>query len=95
MHSTRISVLWSCYGVVVRTTVTLDEDVARAIEQLRRERGLGSSAALNLLARRGLAESGSPVTAFTQRVSSMGRPRVPLDDIGGALDVLEDEAPRE
>lgn len=78
----------------MRTTVTLDDDIARAVDRLRRERGIGTSAAINTLARRGLARDGEPHEAFTQRVSSMGRPRVPLDDVGAALEILEGEAHR-
>lgn len=78
----------------MRTTVTLDDDVVRAVEELRREQGLGTSAALNALARRGLAHDRGTRRAFNQRVSSMGRARVPLDDIGAVLEVLEGEAHR-
>lgn len=76
----------------MRTTISLDDDVAHAIEALRREQGLGVSAALNLLARRGLAQDEVDHGVFTQRVSSLGRARIPLDDIGSALEVLEGEA---
>jgi hypothetical protein len=76
----------------VRTTVTLDDDVVKALEALRRERGLGTSAALNELVRRGLAAGTSPPPPFRQRTSNMGEPRVPLDDIGSALELLEGEA---
>ncbi len=79
----------------MRTTVRLDDDVYKAIETLRRERGLGTSAALNELVRRGLLASASGAAErFTQRTSSMGRPRIPLNDIGDALEVLEGEAHR-
>ena len=76
----------------MRTTVTLDEDVAKALEAMRRERGLGTSAALNELVRRGLAVTPPRAKRFRQRTSSMGPARVPLDDIGQALELLEDEA---
>lgn len=82
------------YSGVMRTTVTLDEDVSKALAELRRERGLGTSEALNELVRRGLAATPEPTPAFRQRTSSMGQPRVPLDDIGQALEVLEGEAHR-
>lgn len=78
----------------MRTTVTLDDDVARALEQLRRERGLGVSAALNELVRRGLAAAEAPTKRFRQRTSDLGPARVPLDDIGHALELLEGEAHR-
>jgi predicted ATPase len=76
----------------MRTTVKLDNDVARAVEDLRREEGLGVSAALNTLARRGLATQSEKRSRFVQTVSPMGESRIPLDDIGAALEVLEGEA---
>lgn len=76
----------------MRTTVTLDDDIAVAVEQLRREKGLATSAAVNALARQGLANTEPVRRAFTQQVSSMGAPKVPLDDIGAALELLEGEA---
>jgi Ribbon-helix-helix protein, copG family len=78
----------------VRTTVTLDDDVARAVEVLRRERGLGVSAALNALARQGLGVGAPPGEGFTQTVSTLGPPRIPLDDVGAALDLLEGDTRR-
>jgi len=76
----------------MRTTVTLDPDVARALEALRRERGLGTSAALNELVRRGMATTSGRGEPFRQRTSNMGVARVPLDDIGLALELIEGEA---
>ena len=79
----------------MRTTVSLDEDVAKAVEALRRGRGMGTSAALNELVRRGLAvRDAGPAAPFVQRTSSMGRPRIPIDDVGHALEVLEGESHR-
>jgi Ribbon-helix-helix protein, copG family len=72
----------------MRTTVNLDDDVAAAVEQLRKERGLGLSAALNELARRGLAHGAVPRPRFSQQTSSGGA-RIDLTDIAGALDVLD------
>ena len=76
----------------MRTTVSLDDDVAKALDQQRRERGLGTSAALNELVRRGLASTSARPTPFRQRTSDMGAARIPLDDIGHALELLEGEA---
>ena len=78
----------------MRTTVTLDDDVAKALEALRRTRGLGTSAALNELIRRGLATKPEPAATFRQRTSNMGTARVSLDDIGTALELLEGDAHR-
>lgn len=78
----------------MRTTVTLDDDVAKALEALRREEGLPTSAALNKLVRRGLTAAAAPRPAFRQHVSDMGRARIPLDNIGEALELLEGETHR-
>lgn len=76
----------------MRTTVTLDDEVAAAVAWLRRERGLGVSAAVNELARRGLTKQG-PKAAFTQHVSDGG---VLLDvtNVGAVLDLLDDPTAR-
>lgn len=78
----------------MRTTVTLDDDVSKALEALRRETGLGTSAALNQLVRRGLAAKRDTATPFRQRTSTLGAPRISLDDVGHVLEVLEGEAHR-
>jgi hypothetical protein len=72
----------------MRTTVNLDEDVVAAIEQLRKERGLGTSAALNELARRGLAQGAIPRPRFVQQTSSGGA-RLDPTDIADTLDLLD------
>lgn len=77
----------------MRTTVNLDPDVQRAVEQLRTQHRIGVSEAVNTLARRGLA-SHEPPHRFEQSTSAMGMPRVPLDDIGAALEILEGDAHR-
>ena len=83
------------YPDPMRTTVSLDQDVVKAIEDLRREQGLGLSAAVNELVRRGLGVQGHAAPApFRQTASRMGASRVPLDDIGSALELLEGESHR-
>jgi hypothetical protein len=77
----------------MRTTVNLDDDVAAAIEQLRKERGLGVSSALNELARRGLAQGAIPRPRFSQQTSSGGA-RIDLTDIAGALELLDEPGSR-
>ncbi|TWF74873.1 ribbon-helix-helix CopG family protein [Pseudonocardia hierapolitana] len=72
----------------MRTTVNLDDDVAAAVEQLRKERGMGVSSALNELARRGLAHGGIPKPRFAQQTSSGGA-RIDLIDVADALDLLD------
>jgi hypothetical protein len=77
----------------MRTTVTLDPDVAAAVSHLQAERGIGVSAAINDLVRRGLSAE-QPRQRFVQETSSMGVPAIPLDDIAGVLDALEGDARR-
>ena len=72
----------------MRTTITLAEDVAAALEELRRTRGTGISEVVNDVLRRGLSWD-RPVPAFRQRSSDMGQARLALDDVSGLLDALE------
>lgn len=74
----------------MRTTVEFDEDTARAVEQLRRERGLGVSEAVNELVRRGLLPR-PDARVFTQRTASLGI-RVDVSNIAEALDALDGPA---
>ena len=77
----------------MRTTVTLADDVAAAVEELRRQRGTGVSDAVNELVRRGLvARQGAK--RFRQQSSDMGRPQLPLDDVVGLLEALDGPAAR-
>jgi Arc/MetJ family transcription regulator len=73
----------------MRTTVDLDDDVAAAIQRLRRERGMGLSEAINALVRRGLAERRDRAL-FTQRTARMGL-GVDVNNIAEALELLGDE----
>ena len=71
----------------MRTTVTLADDVAAAVERLRREQGLGVSAAVNELARRGLAR-GTERRRFTQRTSA-GHALIDVTNVTEALEVVD------
>lgn len=73
----------------MRTTFTLDDDVAAEIERLRREDGLGLSEAVNRLARDGMAAPSRERTYRHQSVA-VGL-KVDVSDIGAVLDVLDDE----
>jgi hypothetical protein len=55
----------------MRTTINLADDVAAAVAQLRRERDVGLSEAVNELARKGLTvrKEGKP---FVQRTAPIG-----------------------
>lgn len=74
----------------MRTTVTLDPEVAAAVERLKRERGTGVSAAVNELARRGLAAGESERRTFVQRSYPIGL-RVDVANIGEVLDMLDED----
>lgn len=67
--------------------MTLADDVAGAVEQLRGERGQGISAAVNELVRRDLANSPCP-KRFRQASSKLALPALPIHDVAGLLDVL-------
>lgn len=71
----------------MRTTVEFEEDTARAVEALRRERGLGVSEAVNELVRRGLLvpQDRQP---FRQRTAALGI-GVDVSSIADALEVLD------
>jgi hypothetical protein len=71
----------------MRTTVEFDPDVARAVEQFRRERGVGVSEALNELVRRGLLPRRTE-RRFRQRTAQLGI-RVDVSNVAEALDALE------
>lgn len=81
----------------MRTTLTLDEDVAARLQQLRDERRLPFKQLVNDLLRRGLASLDAP---------PRGRPRSPtspvalgalipdVDDVAEVLALAEEERPR-
>jgi hypothetical protein len=71
----------------MRTTVDFDDDAARAVEELRRERGLGLSEAVNVLIRRGLLPRG-PIAPFRQRTRSLGL-KIDVSNVADALESLE------
>jgi hypothetical protein len=77
------------YHVVMRTTVVLDSDVAAEVDRLRRE-GLGVSEALNLLARRGMADQRTAkAVKYQHRTSKVGL-KVDVTNVADVLDLLDD-----
>ncbi|MHB1626718.1 MAG: CopG family transcriptional regulator [Candidatus Dormibacteria bacterium] len=75
----------------MRTTVNLDEDVAAAVAQLRRQRSLGLSEAVNELARAGLRTKPSRAN-FHQRTAALGI-RLDVTNVAEALELLEPGPP--
>lgn len=71
----------------MRTTVDLDDDTAAAVEELRRELGMGVSRAVNELVRRGLVPRPDP-KPFVQRRENLGL-RLDVSNIAVALEDLE------
>jgi hypothetical protein len=76
----------------MRTTITLADDTAAAVEQLRREADLGMSEAVNELLRRGAAAASTPPRPpFRQRSFAMGE-RVDVRNIAETLETLDGPA---
>jgi hypothetical protein len=71
----------------MRTTVNLDDDVAAAVDRLRRERSIGLSEAVNELARAGLRVKAVP-RPFRQRTADLGL-RIDVTNVAEALEILE------
>ena len=73
----------------MRTTVTLDDDVAAAIEAERLAAGESFRETLNRLVRRGLHR---PQRADRPNLPILtGRPQVDITDVSGAVGQLDDE----
>jgi metal-responsive CopG/Arc/MetJ family transcriptional regulator len=71
----------------MRTTVSLDDDVVAAVEEVRRDQHVGLSEAINELIRRGLsAQTRRP--KFRQRTAAMGI-SIDVANVAEALDLLE------
>ena len=70
----------------MRTTVTLDDDVALAVKRLQRERAVGVSEAINRLARAGMTVQGVR-KRFRQRSAALGL-KVDPTNVAEALDLL-------
>jgi hypothetical protein len=71
----------------MRTTVDLDDDTTKAVDALRRSRGIGLSEAVNELIRQGLIPRPATKT-FRQRTSKVGL-RIDVSNVAEALEVLE------
>jgi hypothetical protein len=75
----------------VRTTVTLDEDVAQQIRQRMRERGAGFKEVLNELLRRGLQAAEGPEPYSAPTFAMRARPHLDLDKALALAAAIEDE----
>lgn len=76
----------------MRTTVTLDPDVAAKLQAVARERGISFKAALNEAVRQGLNASAGSLRPYTLPTSPMGlRPGINLDQSLRLAAELEDD----
>jgi plasmid stability protein len=80
----------------MRTTLTLDDDVAAALERLRQARGSSLKALTNDVLRQGLAAMEAPKRrrrAFRTRTVSLGRCRIgTIANVAEALALVEGES---
>lgn len=72
----------------MRTTVTLEPDVAAAIEGLRRSEGVGVSEAINRLVRDGLARPAAE-SRYEHTSYALGQ-RIDVTNIGEVLSLLDE-----
>jgi metal-responsive CopG/Arc/MetJ family transcriptional regulator len=80
----------------MRTTLTLDDDVAAALERLRKSRNASLKDLINDALRRGLKDMSNRIKRrehFRTRSVALGQLRIAgLDNIGEALAIAEGEA---
>jgi hypothetical protein len=80
----------------VRTTLTIDDDVAAMLERLRRNRDTSLKDLINEVLRRGLRDMDSrpkPRKPFRTRSVDLGTPLLPnIDNIAEVLAIIEGEA---
>lgn len=80
----------------MRTTLTIDDDVAVALERLRKGRDVSLKEIVNDLLRSGLREMGArqkPVKVFRTKPVDLGALRVAsIDNVAEALAIAEGEA---
>jgi hypothetical protein len=78
----------------MRTTLTLDDDVAVQLERLRRSRNANLKDVVNEALRRGLRDMSTPPKKrqpFRTRAFPMGKPLVNLDNVAETLAQIEGE----
>jgi hypothetical protein len=78
----------------MRTTLTLDDDVAVNIERLRRDRDASLRDIVNEALRLGVREMQSPAKTrkpFRTKTFGMGAPRISIDNVAEALAYAEGE----
>jgi hypothetical protein len=76
----------------MRTTLTLADDVAAAVEKVRRERSIGLSEAVNDLVRAGLVQQ-RPTAPFRQKSHDLGD-GIDFSNVADAIETLDGPAAR-
>jgi len=76
----------------MRTTLTLADDVAAAVEKVRRERSIGLSEAVNDLVRAGLVQQQTP-RPFRQKTHNLGE-GIDYSNVADAIETLDGPATR-
>lgn len=76
----------------MRTTIEFDDDTAKAVDELRRRRGLGISEAVNELIRLALVPRPA-APPFRQPTRSLGL-KIDVSNVAEALDLLEGSTSR-
>jgi len=71
----------------MRTTIRFDDDVAKALEHVKAEKGVGVSEAVNDLIRKGLTVKERP-KPFVQRSRRMGL-KIDVTNVAEALEIAE------
>jgi hypothetical protein len=83
------------YALVPRTTLSLDPDVAAALDRRRRDRGTTLKGEVNELLRLGLEAASRPANSsqrFETKPLPLGKPRLEsFDDVAAVLDFAEGE----
>jgi Arc/MetJ family transcription regulator len=79
----------------MRTTLTIDDDIAAEIEALRQARRVSLRSVVNDALRRGLIEMGKARKqtrkAFETKSFDLGEARLPIDNVAEALALAEGE----
>lgn len=79
----------------MRTTLTIDDDVAVVLERMRKSRDASLKEIVNDVLRRGLKDMNAPAKprrAFRTRSVDLGKPRIPdLDNVAEVLAIGEGE----
>ena len=78
----------------MRTTLTIDDDVAAQIDELRRSRDASLKEVVNDALRQGLQQLSASRKApkpFRTRTFEMGEAKIPIDNVAEALALAEGE----